>query len=196
MIIQKFSSVGLDVKLNVPSSVEEFQKLGGDPLAEAINNIVYRGPLAEFREALCAKLEELTKVERKTKEVPAKKAGEAATIEWDESEARYVSRVQATLGLTPEAFSAQFQPEADAIASAIVFDPKQKERKSAAPKALAKKYLEAADDVIAKGGAEKVAAKLTKRLGSTVTPDRDGLARGIKMDFEAKLAAMSADLLK
>lgn len=61
MTKQLFSSLGCDVPLNVPSTVDEFnssawattpedKRIGNPCLTEAINNIVYRTSLAEFRD--------------------------------------------------------------------------------------------------------------------------------------------------
>lgn len=49
---ENYSSLGLELSLNVPANVEEFDKNAGAAgrcLAEATNNVVYRGMLAEFR---------------------------------------------------------------------------------------------------------------------------------------------------
>lgn len=90
MQTKKFSSLGLEINLNVPSTVEEFDQNAGKTgacLDEAINNVVYRGMLAEYREALLHGLPEvkdaagnitrpaidgletITGIERPTKEV-------------------------------------------------------------------------------------------------------------------------------
>ena len=50
-----FKSLGLNVNLSVPSTVEEFDSLAknsGTCLIEAIRNVVYRGQLADFRSIL------------------------------------------------------------------------------------------------------------------------------------------------
>ena len=104
---QQFKSLGLVVNLNVPETVEEFDlnaKKSGRALAEAINNVVYRDCLAEFRDNFCEKLESSTSVERKTKDTGKKRkvtsvvdGKEVITEEpiliYAESEAEFVDRV-------------------------------------------------------------------------------------------------------
>jgi len=181
---QKYSSLGLDVNLSVPETLDEFDanaKKAGACLAEAISNVVYRGSLAEFRyhflhgisqqeidedkeHATFAEgtqpiqgVEDLTKIERKTVQVKDK-AGNPV-----------VKDGEPVTNFDPEDSEAKyfkrvcaeksvepssFQSTADAVATALVFDASASERKATGPKKLAAKYKEKAAAVIANGTTE------------------------------------------
>ena len=167
----EYRSLGIDVKLNTPETVEEFDSLAKRAnacLDEATNNVVYRGMLAEYRETFCERVEGETKIERKWKVAmmdgkPIVKDGEEVT-HWDETEADYFKRVCAELKYEPSTF----QSLADDVAKSLVFDPTERERKERGPVKLAKMYVEKATEVITQGRHDKVIAHIQKDLKDTM----------------------------
>lgn len=166
MKTQTYNSLGLEVPFQVPESVTEFDtnaKREGACLAEAINNIIYRGSLAEFRDvflhgrkedkekgiAAVQGVDDLTGIERNTKPVmkngkPVVKDNEPV-VEYSESEADYFKRVCGTLvengsAKDVDAAKMSFLSHATSIASGIEFDASATERKATGPKKLAQKY--------------------------------------------------------
>jgi hypothetical protein len=191
---QEIRSLGLILNVSVPSSVQEFDQLGkreGACLDEATNNVLYRSVLAEFRDTFCEKIEADTKIERKTRETTKKDKDGNPVVVFDETEGDYMKRVCAQLSRTPESF----QSVADAVVAAIVFDPSATERKAAGPKKLPKLYLDIAQSVIDQGAAEKVAAKLSGIVGTTVSPTLEGLANAIRAKQELEKKALVANLV-
>lgn len=187
-------SLGLDLAVKVPESVDEFNTLAGNAnacLDEATNNILYRSWLADFRSTYCEKLETTAGIERKTRDTGKKDTKGEPVLVYDESEAEFVKRVCAEKGVEITAFKSL----ADEVAAGIAFDPKATERKTAGPKKLPKMYLEIAQKVLDAGAAEAVAAKLSGKLGITVAPTLEGIAAAVKADQEAKKQQMVADLL-
>jgi hypothetical protein len=166
----EYRSLGIDVELNTPETVEEFDSLAKRAnacLDEATNNVVYRGMLAKFRETFCKRVEDETKIERKRKVAmkdgkPIVKDGEEVT-HWDETEADYFKRVCAELKREPSTF----QSIADDVAKSLVFDPTEREGKERGPVKLAKMYVEKATEVLTQGRAEKVIAHIQKDLKDT-----------------------------
>lgn len=144
MKTKTYSSLGLNVTLSVPESVEEFDqnaKRSGACLDEATNNVVYRGSLAEFRDSFCEKLSEQSGVSRLTKSSGKKDADGNDILVYAESEAEYAKRVAAEKNVEVSTF----QPLADEVAASITFDAAARERKAPAPKKLpdwAKKVAE------------------------------------------------------
>lgn len=117
------STLGYKLNYDVPSSIEEFDRLAkrtNAALDEANKNVIYRSVLATFRDAFLHGLDEvkegdvvvspaidglekLTGIERKTKvtkpevkDADGKITQEEVTA-WDEKEEEYKSRVYATL---------------------------------------------------------------------------------------------------
>ena len=155
MQVVKYKSLELVVNLNVPSTVSEFDtnaKKEGAALTEAINNVVYRSSLAEFRSTLIhgreadeekgisavVGLEDRYEFPRKTKETSKKDKDGNAVLAFDETEGDYVDRLLASKGLKVE----DLQPLADEITASIVFDASATERKTPISKKLAAKYLD------------------------------------------------------
>ena len=163
----KYSSLGLDIELSVPATVEEFDtnaKRQGACLEEAINNVVYRGSLAEFRDIFLHGRKEEKNAEGKVvvtaikgidditgiprKEIPVMKDGKQVVRDGspvtiydpEDSEAKYFKRVLAQLGKEASAF----QDHANAVAAALTFDASATEKKPAGPKKLAQKYKDVA----------------------------------------------------
>ena len=177
MIKKTYNSLGLDIPFEVPETVEEFDrnaKKEGACLAEAINNVIYRGSLAEFRDIFLHGREEvknketgevtvtgidgidmITGIERKSVVVmkdgkPVVKDGEEVT-KWDtdDSEATYFKRVCAELvaagkAVDAEAAKKSFQSHAESVASQIAFDASATERQPRKPVQLAAVYKNSA----------------------------------------------------
>jgi len=147
MKTKEYSSLGLKVPFEVPETVEEFDtnaKRVGACLDEAINNVIYRGSLAEFRDEFCSKLEAQTSIERNTEPVmkdgkPVVKDG-AEVTRYSETEGDYVKRVCATKNVEADSF----QTLANEVANATKFDASAAERKPSAPKKLAELYKNSA----------------------------------------------------
>jgi hypothetical protein len=167
----EYRSLGIDVKLNTPETVAEFDTLAKRTnacLDEATNNVVYRGMLAEYRETFCERIELETKIERKWKVAmkdgkPVLKDGQEVT-HWDETEADYFKRVCAEKKVEPSVY----QSLADEVAASLVFDPTERERKERGPVKLAKMYVEKATEVLTQGRHEKVIQHIQKDLKDTV----------------------------
>lgn len=161
-----YNSLGIDVPFQVPETVEEFDrnaKKAGACLGEAINNVIYRGSLAEFRDLFLhgrdAKdgveafkgLETLTSIERTTEPV-LDKDGKPRTsdgkplMKYSETEADYFKRVCALQGKKPE----DYQTLANETAALISFDASAKERKAPEPKTLSQKHKDSAKVVLNK----------------------------------------------
>lgn len=147
---QTFKSLGIEIALNVPENVDEFDlNAGGGTtpkpgtcLAEAINNVVYRGSLADYRANFLEALELLTGNERKTEptgkkvKVSVKNAdGSTSEVEEDqlkfaETEAEYFNRIVAESGKEIGAFAGLAQLIIDGVKVAkgdsTEVDPAQK----------------------------------------------------------------------
>jgi hypothetical protein len=195
-------SLGFDVPVQVPSSVEEYDQLAGRSgacLDDAINNVIYRGVLAVFRRNLASALEKETSfpIERKQK-VNAKKepqfdAQNQPILVLAETEGDYVGRLQAHLGLDDDAFKSRFANTAATVATGLKFDPKASER---APRTPPKTYLEAARSVIAGGGTyENAAKKLSAQIGRDVPATEEGVAFAIQEREANRRKEVVADLI-
>ena len=200
MTKQQFKSLQMAVSFEVPATVDEFDTNGkkvGACLAEAINNVIYRGTLAKFRdrflhgqkadtEKLIAAIEGVearTGIERSSEPVldkekkPVVKDGEPVT-KYNESEADYYKRVLATLVeqgkyASDEEALASFQSLADEVAVSIPFDASASEYKAAGPKKLAAKYKLTAARIIANNSIEKANANYLSKIGKTFTTTGD-----------------------
>lgn len=142
------TNTGVIFKHEVPDSVAEFDrnaKKEGACLEEATNNVVYRSSLAEFRAAMCEKLESLHGVERKTKVSGKNKAGEDIVV-FAETENDYIERVAAEKKLE----ASTLQSIGDEVAATIIFDASASVRKSG-PVKLGKQWLDLGAQAIAKG---------------------------------------------
>lgn len=178
-------SLGLTLSISVPSTVAEFDqnaKKEGACLEQAVNNILYRGVLAEFRGDFCEAVEKAFSLERKTKDtgrtktVKDEKTGvetKESIFVYAESEAEFIDRVIASKGITRESL----QPLADAVLAAknadgtlkIVFDASATEKKVAGPKKLAAKFSDAAKQLLESGKAEQFNKKLAAAKLATFT---------------------------
>lgn len=195
MVVQKFRCLSFPAQIRVPESIEEYDKLAGKVgvcLAQAIGNIVYRSVLAGVRADFCEALERETGIKRafeivtgadgkpKTREVEVKSTGpdgkEVVTksteevINYTESEAKYVNRVQSELKLADEAFIAKYQHLMDAAVNdpSNKFDPTQTEPKERGPKKLPEAYVVAATRVFNNGNQQKWADRIKSESGAEI----------------------------
>ncbi len=183
MQTKEYRCLGLTAKISVPSDIAEFDKLAkkdGACFDEAVSNVVYRGVLNGIRDSFCEAVQNDTKIERKTKDTGKKDAKGQALFVYDESEGKYIDRVQAALGLDDAAFAVKFQSVMDDSTNPAVtaedgtvsypnaFDPSQTERKSL-PKKLAAVYTETATRVFSNGNQQKIADRILSESGTKVT---------------------------
>ena len=185
----KFNSLGLNVTVNVPTSVSDFDALAekpGECLAQGVKNIVYRGALAVFRAELCEAVEAKTGIARTFEPELAADGTEKKDTEGNvvvkrwEPEAVYLKRVA---GDNPE----QYQSLADSISATLVFDPTAPEPKTPGTKKLAAVYTTTAQQLFDQGRGEQVIASLQTKLGITApSVDVLGLAALIKEDQSRK----------
>lgn len=188
MQTKKYNSLGVSVLLNVPSSVEEYNTLANRPnvnavLEDAIDNVVYRSALADFRESFCAEIEKETGIARRREAVldkdnnPKKDEAGNPVLKYAETEGDYLKRVLVEKNYDD---AGPFQALADAVATTITFDPSVRERTATAK--IAKTYLEAADKIISMGAdaVARAVKKLSDYLGKEVGSDREALAGAIK----------------
>lgn len=182
---KQYKSLGLAVNLSVPETVDEFDanaKSAGSCLNEAINNVVYRGSLAEFRDEFTSAVEDKYKIDRKTKDTGKTKevdGKQQAILAYDETEAEFIERVVATAGIKLE----DLQPLADEVAAKIVFDASARERKAPAPKKLSQEYKTAATNLMASVTDD---AKINKTLSQYLEEARCVFARTGVADTDAE----------
>ena len=209
MTTKEYRTLGYTLPFQVPDSVEEFNKNAwkadageGNPcLTEGINNIIYRGSLAEFRNTFLHGRDEekddkgvvtktaiegvdtKTGILRKTEEVQGKdgkvrmKDGEPVTRPI-ESEEKYFDRVIATLVedkkfASEDLARAHFESFAKEVAAQITFDAAARERSFAGPRKLAAKYKLTAARIIAAGTIAKANANYLSNIGKTFEPTGD-----------------------
>ena len=158
MQVKQFESLGVKINLNIPSTVEEFDqnaKKAGACLDEAVNNIVYRGVLPDFRAMFCERVEKETGIARKFSTV---KEGDKEVEVWDETEGKYMSRVRAEKGWQED--RTQLQAIADLVSPELVFDASSPEPKAKGPRKLPAGYATAALRIFGNGNQDKWAEKL------------------------------------
>ncbi len=166
-VTDKWKIFGLFVPVTQPETAEEFDQIGGagSCLANALQYQVFHRLFNVGRDKFTEALAKETGIERLTKDTgKTKKAEDGVTdepiLEWDEKEAVYVARVLATLASqrgVDEVLISEFQHLADGLD--LTVDPRSPERKPSGPKKLSKRYLDAAQQVIDAGNAEKWVAK-------------------------------------
>lgn len=181
MKAQKVRSLGLHISFDVPETIKEYDenaKRPGAALSEAINNVLYRSTLAEFRPLFLhgrdedkAKgitafkgVEQVSKIERETKPSGKKDKSGADVLVYNETEGDYFNRVCSKLGVEPS----HFQAVADEAAKLVKFDASAPERKPAAPRKLADKYLQVAKQILAGPKKDKFLADVKKALDRTI----------------------------
>jgi hypothetical protein len=205
----EYRTLGYKLPFEAPSTVDEFNANAwkaptgeGNPcLTEAINNIIYRGSLAEFRfvflhgreekkddkgvviETAIQGVEDQTGIKRLTEEVKGKdgkvrmKDNEPVT-KFTESEEKYFDRVIATL-VNDKKFASEetarqsFEPFAQSVAKEIHFDAAARERTFSGPKKLAAKYKLTAARILAAGTVAKANANYLINIGKEFVPTDD-----------------------
>jgi hypothetical protein len=186
-IDRKNRTLGLDVTVsgvpaNLAALVEAYTEQAVYELF--VRQAVYNNWNPEFRAAFVEALEEETGIARNTKgtgkfkEIKDEATGEVRKEEvtvYSESEQEYFDRV--LNGADPSTY----QDLADRVAKSVKFDASLRERKSAGPKALAKMYLNGAQQLIDAGAAQSAAEKLSNALGISVEPTLEGLAQALKI---------------
>lgn len=202
-----FSSLGIDITISVPETIDEFNALDttrpNAALDESINNVIYRDTLADFRDIFSAAVAKETTIARKqeqkkdskgvlvTEKVKVKNEDgtesetEQPVMVDTETDAKYFSRVCSELGVEPTAF----QTLAEKIAADLKFNPQATERATKQPSKVAEVYLKAARDIIAKGVQQAVALKLAELVGAAVEPTEESLGRAIQLNEARKRAA-------
>lgn len=183
--------------------VAEFDRLAGKEgacLEEANANVTYRGGvLGKARDLLVEMIAAKTGIAQNftVKKVKRKDGTESEVKEY-EKDSDYVERVVAQLGVTEEAFAAQYQTEAAAITAAVAFDPKASTR-TGAPKKLPDMYKDAAAKLVAAGRLEFWVNKLKEENAYVVIvsgdAEKDTLALGWgirERELQKSRAAMAA----
>jgi hypothetical protein len=197
METKEFNSLFVKVPIQVPSTVTEFDdnaKRAGACLGEAINNVVYRSVLNDFRDLLihgreASKpgetpvveavdgLETYTGISRKTEK---KTVGKKEVEVYSETESEYIKRVCAAKAWDLDN-PTELQQFATEIAKHLVFDASATVAAPKGPKKLPEDYLQAAQRILTKGNQAKYA-----RFGITWTgeTDKDAITLGWKIREE------------
>lgn len=186
----RYNTLGkLTLPILIYESVDEGDKAAGKVgamLEGANDNFAYRGPLAEGRDIITEFLEEESGIERKTKDSGKKDKDNNPILVYDEKQTNYVERVATAKGwTTPDGdpdlsrFQAQIdklcrdRKTADGKADPLAVDAKARERKPAAPKKLAAKYLDGAKALAAGPKFDKFVQDVKKLLGKEVVKPTD-----------------------
>lgn len=198
MISKTFKTLDMKFSIEVPETADEFDQLAkrkGACVESAVNNEVYRGVLPQIRSLFLEAVSARTGVERATKEVPGKtrtikgENGAPDTVEqvvvWAQTESDSLDTILAKSNTT----RATHQDLLDGIAAKVKLDPSIPESAPSGPRQVAKKWLDAAQEVINAGAADKVAAKLTEKLGMPVDASLESLGRAIAEDQRRKSVA-------
>jgi hypothetical protein len=176
-------SMGLKYKILVPETAEEYCTLAkrkegpdgfGAVVEEAVDNVIYRGPNADFRALVSAELEK-EGYARQTKPHPDGKkdpAGNAITV-YDETEVKHINRVAAENGKKVS----DFQYLADRVNEmkdeqghpVLTFDPSQRERKTPVAAGPTKQDVANAQALIGAGREkfDKALARVSAITGKT-----------------------------
>jgi hypothetical protein len=206
MIEKRFGTLkGLEAPILIYESVQEADdaaKRPGAVLEEANNNLVYRGPLADAREAVCELLYSETGIERRKKDskgnlqgspefgVGAKKDKKGELVVSDEAEGSYAEFVCAQKGWDDLKFlQARFDemcknrpetdnegnPKRDEQGNPIVFALAAditQRVRISKPKVIAQKYLQTAEKVLS-GKVDKFIAAFRAEVGKSLTLSGD-----------------------
>lgn len=147
MKVEVYDSSGYEFKINIPTSVTEFDQLAkkeGAALTAAIDHEVYHGTLGEIRESLADLVEEVYGIKRREIgtgkfEEPDADGKKEEITKWEPVQ-MFLDRVAAEKGLTSVK---PFQKEVDRLSAGgdkeVKFDPSVHERKGG-PKKLAAKW--------------------------------------------------------
>lgn len=206
-----YESLGVDVKLSVPADAAEYNALFprkdelGNPVdacaEDAIDSVVFRSVLNKFRSRFVEVVAFKSGIARKvTKDAAGKVEGFA------ETEGKFVDRVCVETGV--ENLSC-FQTEADLcmtgwaadpnaekdspfaiVAEPIKFDASAQVR-TGGKKKTPKYIVEAIDQAIAAGQADKLATILSEKTGTTVLNTKESLCKALH-DMELAAARQAA----
>lgn len=182
MIAKTYGTLkGLKVAVKVFESYDEADTAAGkvNAMLDAGNdNLAYRsGPLQDARAIVCDMLEELTGIERKTVDTGRKDKDGNAILTYAESEGKYAEQVCAEKGWEDlshlqDEFNTRCAMENEG--AGLMVDIKERERKPAAPKKLAKGYLNTAAVILAAGNADKALAMIQSLIpGASFTQTRN-----------------------
>lgn len=187
-----FKSLGLEVKIQVPSTADEFDALAkktGACVMEAVRNVVYRGTLAEVRSVLLhgreadvekniseiKGMDKLFNMERETKPALDKEGkekkdsdGNPVTV-YKQTEEEFFIKICSTHNIS----EADQQKLMDNVTSQITFDPSATERKPSLPPKLSNKILEAAKALLNGGKLDELNKRFHKVIGKTFTATGD-----------------------
>ncbi len=185
MISRTIKVLGFELNFFVPADVAEYNALApkreNPVLEDAIQNVLYRNVYNKIRDAFVTKIEEVTGL-------PRNNAGTEDEPKW-ESEAKYTKRALVAeaekRGLDPakaadtNKIMADWLPYAQAIADTFKFDPSETERTGNGGSLVSKEDTTMAENAVKEGKAEKLAAMLTRLLGTEVTANVKSLAGGL-----------------
>lgn len=210
MIKQELPVLGFTVLVNVPATTDEYNTLApkrtNPVLEDAVASTCYRSVSPVIRDGLCAFLDADPAPAENPTEAQVKAAGlgikrkNFGTEEEPqlEKEGVFIKRAIQTLMQTrnenEQQVRAFLQPTVQAIADSddAKFNPALREGTGTGP-AIGKNDLKLAAQVIADGKADLVAAKLSEKLGVTITTDEKSLARAIADDRRARAAIAAAE---
>lgn len=190
------ATMGLDIKLQVPESNEEFDKLAGRANAandDAVKYNVLHGWNTTFRSKFVEAVEKETGVKRivdttATEKQPKKKDGTQTPVY--EKDLLYFKRVCAETNREVVTFATLGQTVADSIPLDL--------SESTGGGRIGKEYKASADDLLAKvtagtasierviGNLERLNPGLKVELNADGVPDSDELARAIKVNADRK----------
>src|SRR5436189_237478 len=200
-----YRTLGYDLPFEAPATVEEFNQNAwkgasageGNPcLTEAINNIIYRGSLADFSNTFLHGREEdkekgITEIKGIEEQTGITRRGDAVMVDGKpkttkagepvikyESEEKYFDYVLATLVkegkfASEDLARASFEPFAKQVAAAIRFDAAAREKTFAGPKKLRADIKLTAARIIAAGTIDKVNKNYLVNIGKEFVPTND-----------------------
>lgn len=208
MVSKTVSSLGFDLSVNVPDTVEAYDTLAkkqGACLESAVLNVLYRSVFAKFRSAFADAVENNTGITRETEAVLGKdgqpkidEETKEPVTRYTETEDKYFKRACAELVKdgqfeSVEAAAASFLSLAQSTIAGIAFDPSESERQPSGPKKIAKAYITLATQAQEKGKLDTLASQLQDKLGATwkVEATVDSVARAISEDQRRKREAQT-----
>lgn len=183
-----------EINVNVPDSVEDFDKLAGRAgacLEKAILQVVYHKTLGDVREDIVEAAVAAFEFPRLEKDSGKKRAKDGTPILVDEATDDYVKRLFSEKGWDIDAPPTEWLKLLADLP--VEFDPSAKERESK-PKTLAKVYIEVVNRIYAAGTTAKAAATLGIALTGDEVADRKALGWAIKGREDEKRRAEEAKL--
>lgn len=182
MKTETYKSMGLEWPLEVPSTVEEFDKMAqaeGACLANSIDHIVFHDTLGNIRSVFTEELDKFLKAPERAADRVANGFPETAVeISWNKkneagedikkdgevvelNEGEWFNRVKAQFEIKDEAVASRFGFLVPAVLAnpKCRFDPHVKPRQPGAPKKLSKESLNSADQLLFLHGKNEVDGK-------------------------------------